>query len=384
MTDQTNAAPISGYVAPGLETIREAFAANFAEDLELGASFCVMRKGEVLVNLVGGWRDRAKKALWDEETLVPIYSTTKPIAALMVAHAIAEYADITYGTPVSEIWPEFGAAGKAHLTIAEVMSHQAGLCGFAEPIDPALWLDPPALSAHLATVAPLWTPVPDGTSGYHPLTWGYLAGEIVQRLMGQSLGTVLSERFTHTAPSKIDFWLGLPEAEHSRVADLMRPREMPKLGDLTDIKKAAFLTKWAAPDRGGKIWREIEIPSANGHGTAQSVAEIYGSFANGGFLGAESIADDDTWNDFLKMRVTGPDRVLPFDISFASGVMKNDQGIYGPSKAAFGHSGWGGSAAFGDPETGLSCAYVMNRQSAHLQGDPRAKRLFSSTYRAIM
>ena len=149
---------------------------------------------------------------------------------------------------------------------------------------------------------------------------------------------------------------------------------------MNDVKKTAFLTKWAGPDRGGSIWRETEIPSANGHGTAEAVARLYAAYATGGKIGDATVCDEETWAEFLKIRASGQDRVLPFEVNFASGPMQNTLGFYGRNPASFGHSGWGGSAAFGDPDSGISCGYVMNRQSSHLLGDPRPTRLFNAVY----
>ncbi|WP_293613041.1 serine hydrolase domain-containing protein [Ponticaulis sp.] len=376
---------IRGYVKPGFEAVHDAFKDNFDRDEELGAGFAVFQDGECLVDLQGGWVDRKKTALFEANTLTPIFSTTKPIAALVVAYIVDQAPGVTLDSLMTEFWPEFGAKGKEDLTIADVLSHQSGLCGFEDAIDPKLWLDPRALNAHLAKTEPLWLPVPDGTSGYHPLTWGYLAGEIVERLAGRSLGTVLADEFTGTlegGEDMIDFWIGTPKSQHERISEVQRPREMAKLGAMNRYNKAAFMTSWSAPERGTTEWRETEIPSANGHGTARSVAQLYAAFANGGKVGRASIGSD-TWNDFLTLRTTGQDRVLPFIIEFACGVMRNNSGFYGPNPESWGHSGWGGSAAFGDPDNRLSCAYVMNKQSAHLQGDPRSQRLFDAVYECV-
>ena len=368
--------PISGYVAPGLEAVREAFEANFAAGEELGAGFAAWMGDELVVDLKGGWTDRAKSEAWNETTLVPVFSTTKPISALVIALLIDRAGpDITYDTPVSEIWPEFAARGKGAITIAQMLSHQAGLPGFAEEIDPELWLDPSALAARLADQAPMWQPG-DG-SGYHPLSWGYLAGELALRLSGRSLGTVLREDIA--APNEIDFWIGLPASEHERVAEMKRPTVLPELGAINEFKRAAFMTKWSAPNRGGAIWKEIEIPSANGHGTAAATAKLYGAFAGTLDLGISAT----TWAGLTASRCHGQDRVLPFVIDFAAGVMRNSETVYGPNRSSFGHSGWGGSLGFGDPDRGLSAAYVMNRQSNILQGDPRALRLVSALYGSL-
>lgn len=367
--------PISGFTAPGFEPVQEAFEANFAEDKELGAGFAAYLDGTLIVDLKGGYADRKKQNAWTDETIVPVYSTTKPIAALVLASVI-EALPAGYETPVADVWPEFGANGKDTVTIAQVVSHQAGLPGFVDPVDPGLWLDPDACAAALAPLAPLWEP---GTAhGYHPLSWGYLIGELVRRIDGRTLGTILREDIA--GPAGIDFQIGTPESEHHRVAEIMRPRALPDLGEINDATRAAFLTKWAAPDRGGAIWREIEIPSANGIGSAKAVAELYGIYAHGGELRGRSVIPDSAFERLIESRVKGQDLVLPYITEFAAGVMRNNIGLYGPNPDTMCHSGWGGSLALGDPDRHLSAAYVMNRQSNSLQADPRATRLIQALY----
>ncbi len=367
--------PISGFTAPGFEPVQEEFEANFAEDTELGAGFAAYLDGQLIINLIGGYADRKKEHVWTERTIVPVYSTTKPIAALVLASLI-DTLPAGYQTPVVDLWPEFGAAGKSGVTIGEMVSHQAGLPGFIEPVDPGLWLDPPACAAALAELAPLWTP---GTAhGYHPLSWGYLIGEVVRRIDGRSLGTILREDIA--GPAGIDFQIGTPAEDHHRVAEIMRPRALPELGEINDATRAAFLTKWSAPDRGGAIWREIEIPSANGIGTAPAVAELYGIYAHDGHLRGQRVIADTGFESLIESRVKGQDLVLPYVTEFAAGVMRNNLGLYGPNPDTLCHSGWGGSLALGDPDRHLSAAYVMNRQSNRLQGDPRATRLIQALY----
>lgn len=363
------------FIAPGFEFVQETFEANFAEGEELGAGFAAYLDGELVVDLHGGWCDRKQTRPWTTETMVPVFSTTKPVAALVLASQM-DALPAGYETPVSDVWPEFGANGKAGLTIAEMLSHQGGLPGFVEPIDPALWLDPPACSAALAALEPMWEP---GTAhGYHPLTWGYLIGELTQRISGRSLGTILRDDIT--GPADIDFRIGTPESEHRRIADIMRPRAMPELGEINAATRAAFLTKWAAPDRGGAVWREIEIPSANGIGTAKAVAQLYGIYAHGGNLNGRRIISEASFDGLTQSRIKGQDLVLPYVTEFAAGVMRNNIGLYGPTPETLCHSGWGGSLALGDPERRLSAAYVMNRQSNSLQGDPRVTRLVQALY----
>lgn len=367
--------PISGFTAPGFEPVLEAFEANFDEDKELGAGFAAYLDGELIVNLQGGFADRKKKKAWDERTIVPVFSTTKPIAALVLARVI-DALPAGYQTPVADVWTEFAAHGKDAVTIAELVSHQAGLPGFPEAVDPALWLDAEACADALAGSTPLWPP---GTAhGYHPLSWGYLIGAVVRRIDGRSLGTILREDIA--GPMRVDFQIGTPAEDHSRVAEIMRPRALPDLGELNEATKIAFLKKWSAPDRGGAIWREIEIPSANGIGTAKGVAQLYGVYAHGGRLGDTQIISDSAFDALTQSRVKGQDLVLPFVTEFAAGVMRNNLGLYGPNPDTLCHSGWGGSLALGDPDRHLSAAYVMNRQSNSLQADPRATRLVQAMY----
>src|SRR5262245_34089063 len=154
----------------------------------MGARFCLAVEGEIVVDLMGGWADRAQTRLFDETTLTPVFSTTKAVAALMIARLVSAGA-LTYGRRVADLWPEFAAEGKGDLTVEQVLSHQAGLPGFAEPMDPGDWLDWDLICGRLAAMAPMWPP---GTaSGYHAVTFGYLAGEIFRRVDGRTIGRAL-------------------------------------------------------------------------------------------------------------------------------------------------------------------------------------------------
>lgn len=381
MTDPSPTPPptaIHGTVAPGFQPVREVFAGHFASGRELGAGFAVERDGQVLVDLWAGWADRAQTRPFAANTLTPVYSTTKPIAGLVVARLV-DQGVLDYDTPVAAYWPEFGAHGKDRVTLAQALSHQAGVPGFPDPIDPALWLDPPALSEALAALEPMWEP---GTAhGYHPLTFGYIAGEVVRRATGETLGTLL--RRDICGPLGIDFWIGTPDSEHPRCAEMQRPKDMPILGEPSPIKRAAFLTRWSAPDRGGPEWRRAEIPSANGHGTARAVARLYAAFALGGRIGDVRLFSTETMARMAQRRAFGEDLVLPYTLDWAAGVMRNCNAVFGPNPETLAHSGWGGSAGFGDPATGLSGAYIMNRQETSLVGDPRARALVDAVYACL-
>lgn len=364
---------VEGYVAPGFERVRAAFEAALPD--ELGAGFAAVRDGKVVVDIWGGWADRAQTKPWTRETIVPVYSTTKGVAAIVLA-MLADHGAFDYEAPLASLWPAFAAHGKDKLTIAQTLAHQAGVPGFPEKIDPDLWLDPPACAEAIAALAPMWTP--GSASGYHPLTWGYIAGEIARRASGRSLGAILREDIC--APLGIDFQIGTPESEHHRCAEMKKPSRGGEFGEITPPRRAAFFTPWSAPVRGSTQWRKIEIPSANGHATALGVARLYEAYATGGMIGGARVLSQEGFDALTKRRWIGDDLVLPFNIDWRTGVIGNSNHIYGPNPEACGHSGMGGSVGFGDPVAVVSAGYVMNKQSHHIMGDPRSLTLIDALY----
>jgi CubicO group peptidase (beta-lactamase class C family) len=371
---------LRGLCPPRFAAVRDAFAANFAEGREIGARFALAVGGEIVVDLIGGWADRAATRPFDETTLCPVFSTGKALAALMVARLV-DKDRLDYDQPAADVWPEFARAGKGAITVADALSHQAGLVGFAEPMDPDLWLDWNAICERLEAMAPLWPP--GAHSGYHPVTFGYLAGEIFRRVDGRRLGAAFREDIA--APLGLDAWIGLPDSEAGRVAEIRRPPAMPDLGPITEPKRLAFLTRWAQPGgRDDGRLRRADIPSVTGYATAPALARVMAILANDGRLDGRTWLRSSTIAEAARTRIAGEDLVLPFDLSWGAGFLRNERlKIYGPGLATFGHSGWGGSCAFADPETGLSGAYVMNRQSADLFGDFRSRRLIDAAYEAL-
>ena len=195
---------IRGLCPPAYDKVRTAFADNFARGEELGARFTVTLDGEVVVDLMGGFADRGRTRAYAENTLTPIFSTTKLIASVLIARLV-DQGRLDYHQRVSQVWPEFAQNGKQDITVEQVMSHQAGLSGLPEQMEPSLWLDWEAICTKLAAMSPLWPP--GSASGYHPVTFGYLAGEIFRRVDGRTMGVALrqdiAERFVHRQQRRV-------------------------------------------------------------------------------------------------------------------------------------------------------------------------------------
>ena len=375
----SDAPPIDGYIARGYEGVRAAFEHNLASGEDLGAAFAVMRDGETLIDLIGGYEDRRRETLWSRSTLACIYSTGKAVMSLLIAREAGAGA-IDYEQPVAAYWPAFAVGGKAEITVAEALSHQGGLCGFPDEFNPAEWLQWDKICDRLAEMRPLWTP---GTaSGYHPQTVGFIGGEIYRRVTGHSIGEAIA---THFGSQGAQLYCGMRTDEAARAAFMPKPPKAPDLGELNDFTQYAFLKPWSAPAKVAREdWMAAELPASNMHGDARSLAATMHPFAHDGrgadgdlLLAPEAVAAA------LRLRIEGPDLVLPFTLSWAAGLMKNTQGHFGPSASAFGHAGFGGSCIVVDPDRRLSIAYVMNKMSPHLVGDPRALRLIEAVYDAI-
>jgi CubicO group peptidase (beta-lactamase class C family) len=378
--------PVHGRVAPGFEPVREVFAANFTDDVEVGAGFAVFSaSGEALVDLWGGFSDQAQSHPWQERTLVNVYSTTKGLAALTFA-TLVEDGLTGYEAPVREIWPELRAA-KDGLTVGQLLSHQGGLAGVSQRLQVADLYHWQKMISLLEQQEPLWEP---GTqSGYHAVTWGYLAGELAIRLTGKTLGQLLAERLA--GPFAAAFYLGLPTSEMDRVAPLIGPNRARIRPESTDPKQpavekpelhaAALQNPVIRPfaDASSRDWQMAEIAASNGQANAAGIARIYA-----GVLGAASPLSARTLAALTAERVgMTPDLVLGGPVRRGAGVILNTNESYGPVAESFGHSGTGGSTGFADPQHRIGVGYAMNQMQPNLPGDTRGGRLIRTLYQCL-
>jgi CubicO group peptidase (beta-lactamase class C family) len=348
--------------------VRAAFEESLASGEDVGASFCVTVDGETVVDLWGGFADEGRTRPWRSDTIVGVYSTTKTMTAL-TALLVADRGDLDFAAPVARYWPEFAAAGKEDVTVAQLMSHSAGLCGWREPITRADLYDWEKVTALLAAQEPYWKP---GTaSGYHAMTQGFLVGEVVRRVTGRSLGTVFREEIA--VPLGADFHIGLPASEDPRVAELIAPAgPSPLSGEgISELQLTVALNPEldVAVTR-TRAWRGAEIPAAGGIGNARAVAEIHAILANGGTAGGRRFLSEAGCRRALEQQVEGVDLILGVPIRFGLGFAVNSGFMPNPNTLYWG--GYGGSLAIIDLDARTSIAYAMNKMSGTTTGDLRA------------
>lgn len=368
-------APIAGTTDPRFARVREAFAANFASGLEHGGSVAVLLDGKPVVELWGGHADAARTRAWEQDTLINVWSCTKGVVALAIA-MLVERGKLDYAAPVARWWPEFAANGKAAITLEQVLSHQSGLNGLAVPMDEAGLLAWTPYVEALAGMAPLWEP--GSRAIYHALSFGHLAGEILRCVDGRSIGRFVAAEIA--GPLGADFFIGLPEREERRVAEMI---EGPKASDwVPAVLASPFPHACANPTPvatapNHRAFRAAEVPGGNGQATALGLAKIYGMMVADG---APIIARD-TVAEAARPRVRGIDESFGSPTAFAAGF-QIDNPLTG--KGAFGHSGWGGSYGFADPAARLGFAYVTNRMLGFDDGiDLRRKALVDAVYACL-
>jgi CubicO group peptidase (beta-lactamase class C family) len=371
-----------GYVAPGFEGVRDAFAENMRAEGEVGASFCVQRHGVCIVDLWGGHADTARTRPWSADTLTNVWSTTKGALAASVTRLVAD-GRLAYQDPVARYWPEFAAAGKAHITVAQLFSHQGGLAGPTRPLTVDALFDVDAVAALLAAEPPQW---PVGSqSGYHALSIGYLAEALFRRVTGRSVGEYFAR--TIAAPLQLDFYLGLADALESRAAETSHDGQ-PMSGGAEHFNRFQRLAQEHLPIEpllpNQRRWRAMGLPSAGGFASARGVAGLYAALLSDLAGTTRHVADAKTLHAALRPQISGEDLVLRVPITWGIGFALNaDAAFYGPNPRAFGHHGWGGSTGFADPDAGLAVGYAPNFMREAASGDPRAANLVCALYAAL-
>jgi CubicO group peptidase (beta-lactamase class C family) len=351
---------LSGACEPRFSAVKAAFETNLRLGEDLGASVAVWHEGRPVVDLWGG--HRLDGTLYDSTTLQLLYSVTKAltIASLML---LVENGKARLDAPVADCWPEFAAEGKGRLTLRELLGHRAGLVGFSAPVDIAALADWDRAVAMLAGQAPAW-PLGSG-HGYHALTFGFLAGEVVRRVSGESVGAFFQRHFAE--PLGVELFIGLPEALASRVT--------PHFDAPGGYGTGAVLVE-AIDDPGSPVHAAFtnppidtmsfndprswtpELPAVNGIGSARALAALFSTMLDG----PNRRFSQATIDDFRREVSSGPDFVLiEQPTRFGAGFMLPCPREPMLGRGSFGHNGRGGALVFADPEAGIAFAYVGNR-----------------------
>jgi len=372
------------------------FRENFDKFNELGAAVSVWQNGEPIVDLQGGFRDARREKRWTPDTIVLIWSATKGLGSACVLHVLQEH-KIDIEQRVAEFWPEFAEAGKEKITLAQLLSHQAGLCALDQSVDV---LDYDAVINALERQKPLWPP--GSGHGYHARTFGFLIDELVRRIAGKTLPEYWREKFAE--PLNLDLWIGLPENENSRVATMYpakagkspEPKNRPSSSvqfyvDL--VTPGTLARKTFTSPRGLHSISAMNNPTIRSHpivsfgaiGSANSLAKFYAALANGGSWRGQQLFSAKAISWMTTALTDDIDRVFQIPTAFSAGFMKDSEHttrrIFGRSASSFGHPGAGGSHAFADPENKISFAYVMNQMEQSVLPNEKSLRLVDAIYR---
>ncbi|PXX60452.1 CubicO group peptidase (beta-lactamase class C family) [Nocardia tenerifensis] len=388
---------LHGEAEPGFGPVADAFRRNFAQHGEIGAAVAVYEGDRPVVDLWAGHRDRRRTLPWERDTIVPVFSSTKGMAAFTLASAVSRGL-LDYAEPVAKYWPEFAAQGKESITVRQLIDHQAGLSGLDSVVRLSQIADLDGLAKILAAQKPAWRP---GTRhGYHAITLGLYQGELLRRVDPQhrTLGRVFAEDFAK--PLGLDFFIGLPADQGleriatmaaTRGLDAVRyERDLPlRIGAEFVAKRGYSYAALSNPRTGDparatrREFLEVELPGSNGVGNARSLARVYGAAARR--TGALPIDDDvldllaaaDTADD-----VPAADLVLHIKTRYHLGFRKSGGGFrFGSDKRAYGTTGLGGSFGFADPATGLGFGYTMNRLGLAVLDDVRSRNLREAVLR---
>jgi CubicO group peptidase (beta-lactamase class C family) len=390
---------INGEVEKGFEKVRNEFELNFKQRGELGAACTVFHKGQKVVDLWGGYRDKKKLYPWQENTLVHVFSTTKGFAALTFAVANSQGL-FEFNEKVATYWPEFAQNGKENITIGQLMSFQSGLCYINQKLDAKTIADLDELARIISKQKPVWNP--GDYHGYHLFTADWCASEIIRRTDSKhrSLGQFLQDEIAK--PLELELYIGTPQSiSNDRFAEIIdfNPLEMllhmntMPFGMVVNLFIPGSLTSkvlvnvnFKKPsDMGLPPYRNLELPGGNGIGLVRSMAKLYSVFATGG---QELKLKKETLrlltNPASIPKLGTKDKILKRKMVYSYGLLKPFPGfIFSPSALAFGAAGTGGSNAFADPEAQIGFAYAPNRLGFASFNDPREKALRDSLYACI-
>ena len=377
---------ISGACAERFSAVKDAFAANFAERDDVGASVAVVMNDELVVDLWGGYHDVERTTPWVRDTIINVFSTTKTMSCLSLL-LLASRGLVDVDAPVEKYWPEFAENGKHNVLVRHLLSHTAGLPAWDQRIEGTDLYDWRRVTDMLAAQAPWWEP--GWKSGYHGITQGNLVGEIVRRVDGRTVGTFFAEEIA--APLDADFHIGLDPRHDERVARVI-PVPPLQFGsadgslqpDPDSIPYRASNPRLRAEQSWELPWRRAEIPAAGGHGNARGVALAQAAVSHGGAFRGVDLLSGGTLDRIFDVQAAGRDLVLGIGVTFGVGYgLNSPRNPISPNARVCYWGGWGGSLVVNDVDAGFTLAYVMNRMGEGTVGDDRAHALLRAMYASL-
>ncbi len=373
-------ATVDGSCDERFQAVRDALEKNLEEGLDLGASVAVMIAGETVVDIWGGHSDQERTVPWEQDTITNVWSTTKTMTALS-ALLLADRGELDFSSPVRRYWPEFAAGGKRDIEVRHLMSHTAGLPGWTEAMTIEDLYDWEKATTLLAAQEPWWEP---GTaSGYHAVTQGYLVGEVVRRITGESLGTFFAKEIA--GPLGADFHIGLGPEHDGRVSRVVPPPEPLVAPDGAELAARALANpRLRAETSWTEAWRRAEIPAANGHGNARSVALVQSVLAGGGRDSSRGMISGKTCDLVFSEQSYRTDLVLGVKLRLGIGYGLNsaDTPLSPNARTCF-WGGWGGSIVVVDLDAEMVVAYMMNKMGEGTLGDLRGVGIVFAAYSAL-
>ena len=375
---------IKGFCDTKFALVKEEFERNFLERGDIGACFALTVEGECVVDLWAGHQDADRSRPWQEDTLVNVFSSTKTMTFLC-ALMLSDRGQLDLESPVAQYWPEFATNGKGQLKVKHVLSHSAGLPAFSRPFDVSELCDWQLCCDDLSAQASWWKP---GTqSGYHATTQGYLLGELIRRISGETVGQFFKSNVADEIGA--DFHIGLEPSQFYRIADLIPAPGPSVLADLPadSIVSRVFtglgdMTEVIATP----AWRQAEIPAVNGHGNARSIVRAQTAIANSGKAFGVQLLSAAGCLKALEEQISGIDLVLGVDLKFGMGYALPSPAVLtapclNPRTLWWG--GAGGSSIVLDLDAKLCFSYVMNQMGSGILGDVRGASLTNAVYKSL-
>ena len=373
---------IKGSFDPAFQSIIDTFQEQYELGLHQGSSLALTCEGEMVVDIWSGHRDVAKTKLWEEDTIVNVFSSTKNATSLC-AFVLADRGQLDFFAPVAQYWPEFAQNGKEKVLVSHVMSHSAGLPGWDKPVSVTDIHDADKVAALFEEQAVWWEPGKE--LGYHAISIGNIMGEIIKRISGKSVGNFFREEIAE--PLNIDFHIGLDDKHHDRVAEIHQPiAEDPST--LFDMEEGSIMHRvmtngiMTSPDALTPEWRRAEVPAAGGHGNGRSIAESMALIANGGSYKDKQLFSEETAQHALKEQIQGTDLVLGeplrWGIGFALPINNSTWHSYFTGDQVCFWAGWGGSMSIADMEKKVSFGYTPYMMEEGAIGAERSMNLGKS------